>query len=51
MLKVPRFRTLAFKTQSIDRNRRRDSSIEKSLVERYLTGVNVFRVEDIIRAL
>lgn len=50
-LKVPRLRTLAFETQIIDRYRRRESSVEEALVEMYLAGVSVRRVEDITEAL
>jgi putative transposase len=50
-LKVPRLRTLPFETQVIERYRRRESSIEEALVEMYLAGVSVRRVEDITEAL
>lgn len=50
-LKVPRLRTLPFEMQIIERYRRRESSIEESLVEMYLAGVSVRRVEDITEAL
>jgi transposase-like protein len=50
-LKVPRLRTLAFETQIIERYRRRESSVEEAMVEMYLAGVSVRRVEDITEAL
>jgi transposase-like protein len=50
-LKVPRLRTLPFETQIIERYRRRESSVEEALVEMYLAGVSVRRVEDITEAL
>ncbi len=50
-LRVPRLRTLPFETQIIERYRRRESSVEEALVEMYLAGVSVRRVEDITEAL
>ena len=50
-LKVPRLRSLPFETQIIERYRRRQSSVEEALVEMYLAGVSVRRVEDITEAL
>jgi putative transposase len=50
-LTVPRLRKLPFETQIIDRYRRRESSVEEALVEMYLAGVSVRRVEDITEAL
>ena len=50
-LKVPKLRTLPFETAIIERYRRRESSVEEALVEMYLTGVSVRRVEDITEAL
>ena len=50
-LKVPRLRTLPFETQIIDRYQRRESSVEEALIEMYLAGVSVRRVEDITEAL
>jgi transposase-like protein len=50
-LQVPRLRTLAFETQIIERYRRRQSSVEEALVEMYLAGVSVRRVEDVTQAL
>ena len=50
-LKVPRLRSLPFESQIIERYRRRESSVEESLMEMYLAGVSVRRVEDITEAL
>jgi putative transposase len=50
-LKVPRLRTLPFETQIIERYRRRESSVEEALIEMYLAGVSVRRVEDITETL
>ena len=50
-LKVPRLRSLPFESQIIERYRRRESSVEEALMEMYLAGVSVRRVEDITEAL
>jgi len=50
-LKVPKLRTLPFETEIIERYRRRESSVEEALIEMYLAGVSVRRVEDITQAL
>ena len=50
-LKVPRLRSLPFETEIIERYRRRESSVEEALIEMYLAGVSVRRVEDITEAL
>ena len=50
-LKVPRLRSLPFETQIIERYKRREASVEESLVQMYLTGVSVRRVEEITEAL
>jgi transposase-like protein len=50
-LQVPKLRTLPFETQIIERYRRRESSVEEALMEMYLAGVSVRRVEDITEAL
>ena len=50
-LSVPRLRNLPFETEIIERYRRRESSVEEALVEMYLAGVSVRRVEDITEAL
>lgn len=50
-LQVPKLRTRPFETQIIERYRRRESSVEEALVEMYLAGVSVRRVEDITEAL
>jgi putative transposase len=50
-LKVPKLRTLTFETAIIERYRRRESSVEEALIEMYLAGISVRRVEDITEAL
>ena len=50
-LKVPKLRRQAFETAIIERYRRRESSVEEALIEMYLAGVSVRRVEDITEAL
>jgi putative transposase len=50
-LKVPKLRSLPLETAIIERYRRRESSVEEALVEMYLAGVSVRRVEDITEAL
>lgn len=50
-LKVPKLRRLTFETAIIERYRRRESSVEEALVQMYLAGVSVRRVEDITEAL
>jgi transposase-like protein len=48
---VPKLRTLPFETEIIQRYRRREASVEEALIEMYLAGVSVRRVEDITEAL
>jgi putative transposase len=50
-LQVPKLRSLPFETAIIERYRRRETSVEEALVEMYLAGVSVRRVEDITEAL
>lgn len=50
-LKVPKLRRLPFETAIIERYRRREASVEEALVEMYLAGASVRRVEDITEAL
>jgi putative transposase len=50
-LKVPKLRKQTFETAIIERYRRRETSVEEALVEMYLAGVSVRRVEDITEAL
>ena len=49
-LKVPKLRQATFETAIIERYRRRESSMEEALIEMYLAGVSVRRVEDITEA-
>jgi transposase-like protein len=50
-LKVPKLRRQTFETAIIERYRRRETSVEEALIEMYLAGVSVRRVEDITQAL
>ena len=50
-LHVPRLKGISFETAIIERYRRRESSVEEALIEMYLAGVSVRRVEDITEAL
>ena len=50
-LKIPKLRGAKFETAIIERYRRRESSVEEALMEMYLAGVSVRRVEDITEAL
>lgn len=50
-LKVPKLRKQTFETAIIERYRRRETSIEEAMIEMYLAGVSVRRVEDITEAL
>lgn len=50
-LKMPKLRKQTFETAIIERYKRREASIEESLIEMYLAGVSVRRVEDITEAL
>jgi len=50
-LKVPKLRKGTFETAIIERYRRRESSVEEAMIEMYLAGVSVRRVEDITEAL
>ena len=48
---MPKLRKQTFETAIIERYRRRDISIEEAIVQMYLAGVSVRRVEDITEAL
>jgi putative transposase len=50
-LKVPKLRQQTFETAIIERYRRRESSVEEALIEMYLAGISVRRVEDVTEAL
>ena len=50
-LHVPRLKGISFETAIMERYRRRESSVEEALIEMYLAGVSVRRVEDITEAL
>ena len=50
-LKMPKLRTLPFETAIIERYKRRETSVEEALVEMYLAGVSVRRIEDVTEVL
>jgi putative transposase len=50
-LRIPKLRHLIFEIAIIERNRRCKSPVEEALIEIYLDGVSVRRVEDITEAL
>lgn len=50
-VKMPKLRKQTFETAIIERYRRREISIEEAIVQMYLAGVSVRRVEDITEAL
>ena len=50
-LQVPKLKGISFETAIIKRYRRRESSVEEALIEIYLAGVSVRRVEDTTEAL
>ena len=50
-MKIPKLKGIPFETAIIKRYRRRESSVEESLIEMYLAGMSVRRVEDITEAL
>lgn len=50
-LKIPKLKGVPFETAIIERYRRRECSVEEALIEMYLAGVSVRRVEDITEAL
>ena len=50
-LNVPKLKGISFETAIIERYRRRESSVEEALIEMYLAGVSVRRVEDITETL
>ena len=46
-LKVPKLKGIQFETANIERYKRRECSVEEALIEMYLVGVSVRRIEDI----
>lgn len=50
-LNMPKLRQQTFETAIIERYRRREASVEESLIEMYLAGVSVRRIEDITETL
>jgi transposase-like protein len=50
-LKIPKLRQTKFETAIIERYQRRECSVEEALIEMYLAGVSVRRIEDVTEAL
>lgn len=50
-LSIPKLRLAPFETAIIERYKRRESSVEESLIEMYLAGVSVRRLEDVTELL
>lgn len=50
-LNIPKLKGVPFETAIIEHYRRRESSVEEAIIEMYLAGVSVLRVEDISEAL
>jgi transposase-like protein len=50
-LKIPKLKKVTFETAIIERYKRREISVEEAMIEMYLAGVSVRRVEDITEAL
>lgn len=50
-LNIPKLKGVKFDTAIIERYKRRECSVEEALIEMYLAGVSVRRVEDISEAL
>lgn len=50
-LRIPNLKGPHFETAIIERYRRRETSIEEALIEMYLAGISVRRVEDVTEAL
>ena len=50
-LRIPKLKGLTFETAIIERYKRHETSVEEALIEMYLAGVSVRRVEDITEAL
>ena len=48
---MPRLKGVSFETAIIERYRRRESGVEKALIEMYRAGISVRRVENITEAL
>jgi transposase-like protein len=50
-LHVPKLRKLTFESAIIERYRRKEDSVEEALIQMYLTGVSVRRVEEVTQLL
>ena len=46
-LKMPKLKGMRFATAVIERYKRRETSVEEAIIERYLTGVSTRRIEDV----
>lgn len=51
VLKVLKQKEVSFETAIIERYRHRESSVEEALIEMYLAGISIRRVENITEAL
>lgn len=49
--RIPKLRSLSFETSIIERYKRREVSVKEALVEMYLAGVSVRRIEDVTQTL
>lgn len=50
-LKIPKLKGITFETAIVERYRRRETSVEEALIEMYLAGVSVRRIEDVTELL
>ncbi|HPA62844.1 MAG TPA: IS256 family transposase [Spirochaetota bacterium] len=50
-LKVPKLRKVTFETAIIERYKRREISVEEAMIEMYIAGISVRRVEDVTEVL
>lgn len=50
-LEVPKLRGATFQTAVIERYRRRETSVEEAIIEMYLAGVSIRRIEDVSEIL
>ena len=48
---MPKLKGMRFATTVIERCKRRETSVEKAIIEMYLTGVSTRRIEDVIEIL
>ena len=50
-LKMPKLKGMRFATAIIERCKRRETSVEKSIIEMYLAGASTRRIESVIEIL